>query len=156
MGPCQVGDEITLPRPWRNSWPLSLGVARKARPPFLGYSDHVIPPSCMEKWLDIQGFTNFTTAHIVAKCNAVNSLQNPTSAACTRDKTVSVINWDLWPQVRIGAKTDLKPDSFAVLESSFVSPQSDKAHTERHFLTYTCIIFVFLLSVTRDVNTKRT
>ena len=73
---------------------------------------------------DIQGFANLTAAHFVAKCHTVNSPQTPISAACTWDNILSVITQDLWPQVRIAKKTDLKTDSFAMFEgSSFVTTE---------------------------------
>ena len=44
--------------------------------------------------------------------------KNPTFGACTWVNILSVITQDSWPYVRIGTKTDLKTDSFAVFESS--------------------------------------
>jgi len=71
-----------------------------------------------EKWFYIQGLTNFTAAHFVAKYHAVNSSQNPISADCIWDNILSFITQDSWPQERIGTKQYLKTDSFAVFESS--------------------------------------
>jgi len=56
---------------------------------FKGHSGHMAEPAKIgfldleEKWFEIQGFANFTTAHFVAKCHTVNSSQNPISSALT-------------------------------------------------------------------------
>ena len=44
--------------------------------------------------------------------------RNPIFGACTWVNILLVITQDSWPWVRIGTKTDLKTDSFAVFESS--------------------------------------
>jgi len=66
----------------------------------------------------------------VHPCVALWTLRkNPISAAFTWDDILAVVTEDSWPQVRIGTKTELKTDSFAVLENShFVNtePQSSR------------------------------
>jgi len=48
---------------------------------FLRHSGHMAQATLLgyldsEKWLDIQGFTNFTATHFFEKCHTVNSSQN--------------------------------------------------------------------------------
>ena len=57
-----------------------------------------------ENWLDVQGFTNFTAAHFVAKFPGMNSWLKSIFSTCSCDITLS-------------GKSDLKTDSFPVFEN---------------------------------------
>jgi len=79
--PSQTAVVITPPGPW----PTSAGTLSRScsqqdspRQSFLDHSGHIAEPSpliCSEKWLDIQGFTNFTAVQFVAKHHATDFSQ---------------------------------------------------------------------------------
>ena len=79
----RCSDAIWNPGPWSTSGSLSLVCSQQNLPRqyFLGHSEHMAEPTQLgpldseHKWLDIRGFTNFTSAHFVAKCYTVNSSQ---------------------------------------------------------------------------------
>jgi len=93
MRPIKVGDVVNP----STSGPLSCGCSQLDLPrqSFLGHgrtnvSGHMAEPTrqgslYLEKWFDIQGFTNLPAAHFVTKYHTVSSSQNPISAACTWD-----------------------------------------------------------------------
>ena len=71
-------------------WATSRGCIQQESPRqfFVGHSGYMAEPKQLgsidweEKWLEIQGFANFTAEHFVAKCHTVNFSQNRVSAAC--------------------------------------------------------------------------
>jgi len=71
--PSKVGDLIAPTIPWSTSWPLFRGCSQQD----LSHDRSIerVSGHSEGEWLDIQGFTNFTEAHIVAKCHIVNSSQ---------------------------------------------------------------------------------
>ena len=83
----------------------------------LGHPSHqgttVVDIFLIEKWLGIQGFTNFTSEHFITKWHNVNSSQKSHLYRCTWDSILSVISQEFWQQVSIRTKTDLKTDSIA-------------------------------------------
>ena len=94
-----------------------------------------------DKWFDIQGFTNFTAAHFVAKFHDVNSLQNPITATCTW-----TVFFQSFPEIhnhrwRSEQKLISKLTALRCLKAPVLWPQSDKAHAELRLLHQSLINF---------------
>ena len=84
-----------------------------ARSPIREDSSHVAEPTQLlgslyseQKWLQVQGFTNFVAAHFIAKCHVCTLRKTPISAACTWNSILSAITRNSWPEVKIVRKTD--------------------------------------------------
>ena len=102
-GPSKVGDVVTPPGPWSTSGSLSRGYGQldMSRQSFVGHSGNMVEPTSLgyldsEKWIDIQGFTNFTAAHLSPSVTSWTLRKNLISAVCTWDNSLSVITQDSW------------------------------------------------------------
>jgi len=86
-----------------------------------------------EKWLDIQCCTNFTTAHFVAKCHTINSLQK-SHLAIALFKSLPKIHDHRWgsKQRPISKLKDFK--TLRCVRAPVLWPKGDKAHAELSLL----------------------
>jgi len=108
-------------------WPTPLSI-------FLGCSGHVAEPTSLvslysKKCFDIQGFSNFTAAHFVAKCRAVKSSQQPHLCPCTWDST-NCRQYPIFMAIAKNRNKDwLKFESFVVFVSSlYLWSRNDETH----------------------------
>ena len=103
-----------------------------------------------ENWFDIQGFTDFTTTHFVAKCHTENALQ--ISHLCRL--FFWQYSFSCHPKFMIMGEDRnndrFKNGQFAVFESFHLWSQSDKAHAKLGFFTNLCINLLVLSSTTHE------
>jgi len=137
--PSKVGNVVTPPSLWTTFGLLSRGCSQQDLPrqSFLGHSGHVTEPTKLgslnseEEYLDILGYTNFTAAHFVTMCHAVNYTQKSHLWRLhLRYSKFSVITQDSLPEVKIRTKTDLKTEGVFVLVETFRSFFAETLATE--------------------------
>ena len=93
------------------------------RQSFLGDSGHVAEPITWDLSIRRSGviFRALRMSNLCSLSRRVTPWtlrKNPISAACSWESILLVVTRGSWPQVRIGRKTDLKTERFAIFESS--------------------------------------
>jgi len=117
--PKKVGNVITSPGLWSASGSLFRGQSS------LRHSCHMVKPSQLRSRLfggevswhsEIYELHNWALVHTASR--RVLFAKIPSLPLVLDDSILVVIIQDSWPQVRIGKKTDIKTESFAMFENS--------------------------------------
>ena len=130
-----------------------------ARSPIREDSSHVAEPTQLlgslyseQKWLEVQGFTNFVAAHFIAKCHVCTLRKTPISAACTWNSILSAITRNSWPEVKIGERPIKNLQLCGVSKLPFRDQRAAKLTQNYVCLTNPCINLHTPPSVTRKYH----